>query len=47
MSSLYGYVVLAKNQFAMQDKVKIDYRPVHMEPLDKEMEHIPPKVRSY
>ncbi|KAG1666167.1 hypothetical protein FOA52_011579 [Chlamydomonas sp. UWO 241] len=28
-------------------KVSIDYRPVHMEPLDKEMEHIPPKARTY
>ena len=31
----------------LQKKVKIDYRPVHMEPLDSEMEYIPPKVRSY
>lgn len=30
-----------------KDKVKIDYRPVHMQPLDKEMEHIPPKARVY
>lgn len=30
-----------------QTKVKIDYRPVHMQPLDSEMEHVPPKVRSY
>lgn len=28
-------------------KVGIDYRPVHMQPLDKEMEHIPPKARVY
>ncbi len=31
----------------VQDKVKIDYRPVHQQPLDKEMKHIPPMVRSY
>jgi succinate dehydrogenase (ubiquinone) flavoprotein subunit len=29
------------------EKVKIDYRPVHDQPLDKEMEHIPPKARTY
>jgi succinate dehydrogenase (ubiquinone) flavoprotein subunit len=29
------------------DKVKIDYRPVHLQPLDDEMEHIPPKPRVY
>jgi len=28
-------------------KVSIDYRPVHQQPLDKEMEHIPPKARVY
>lgn len=28
-------------------KVTIDYRPVHLQPLDKEMEHIPPKARVY
>jgi len=28
-------------------KVRIDYRPVHMQPLDKEMDHIPPKARVY
>eukprot|EP00899_Mesostigma_viride_P025344 jgi/Mesvir1/5995/Mv00744-RA.1 len=27
--------------------VRIDYRPVHMQPLDSEMEHIPPKARVY
>jgi succinate dehydrogenase (ubiquinone) flavoprotein subunit len=30
-----------------KEKVKIGYRPVHMQPLDKEMEHIPPKARVY
>jgi len=30
-----------------KDKVKIAYRPVHMQPLDKEMEHVPPKARVY
>ena len=28
-------------------KVKIDYRPVHSQPLDAEMEHVPPKARVY
>ncbi|CAG9462900.1 unnamed protein product [Pedinophyceae sp. YPF-701] len=27
--------------------VKIDYRPVHDQPLDAEMEHVPPKARVY
>ncbi len=30
-----------------KNKVKIDYRPVHLQPLDNEMEHIPPKPRVY
>ena len=30
-----------------KDKVKIDYRPVHDQPLDDEMPHIPPKARVY
>jgi len=29
------------------DRVKIDYRPVHMQPLDDEMPHVPPKPRVY
>lgn len=29
------------------NKVNIDYRPVHLQPLDNEMEHIPPKPRVY
>jgi len=28
-------------------KVTIDYRPVHHQPLDDEMEHVPPKARVY
>ncbi|GBF94669.1 succinate dehydrogenase flavo subunit mitochondrial [Raphidocelis subcapitata] len=32
---------------AGKDKVRIDYRPVHMQPLDSEMDHIPPKARVY
>lgn len=28
-------------------RVKIDYRPVHMKPLDNEMEYVPPKPRVY
>ncbi|HEY1075761.1 MAG TPA: succinate dehydrogenase flavoprotein subunit [Fontimonas sp.] len=27
--------------------VKIDYRPVHMQPLDNEVDHIPPVARKY
>jgi len=29
------------------NKVDIEYRPVHTQPLDDEMEHVPPKVRVY
>jgi succinate dehydrogenase (ubiquinone) flavoprotein subunit len=29
------------------EKVKVDYRPVHMQPMDDEMPHIPPKARTY
>ncbi|SFF55077.1 succinate dehydrogenase subunit A [Fontimonas thermophila] len=29
------------------EDVKIDYRPVHMQPLDDEVEHIPPVARKY
>lgn len=28
-------------------QVSIDYRPVHMQPLDSEMEQVPPKARVY
>jgi succinate dehydrogenase / fumarate reductase flavoprotein subunit len=28
-------------------QVAIDYRPVHMQPLDAEMDHVPPKARVY
>ncbi|MGH8429372.1 MAG: succinate dehydrogenase/fumarate reductase flavoprotein subunit, partial [Solimonas sp.] len=28
-------------------QVKIDYRPVHMQPLDNDVEHIPPVARKY
>ena len=30
-----------------KDKTRVDYRPVHMQPLDNEMEHVPPKARTY
>ncbi|CAL8471082.1 g10624 [Coccomyxa elongata] len=30
-----------------KDKVKISYRPVHDQPMDSEMEHVPPKARTY
>lgn len=29
------------------ERVKIDYRPVHDQPMDNEMEHVPPKPRVY
>lgn len=29
------------------NKVSIDYRPVHMKPLDDDMPYIPPKPRVY
>lgn len=28
-------------------QVEIAYRPVHSEPLDKEMPYVPPKARTY
>jgi succinate dehydrogenase / fumarate reductase flavoprotein subunit len=27
--------------------VKIDFRPVHLQPLDSEVDHIPPVARKY
>lgn len=30
-----------------KNKVDIDYRPVHLQPLDSEMEFVPPKARVY
>lgn len=29
------------------NRPKIEYRPVHMQPLDSEMDHVPPKARVY
>ena len=31
----------------VQDKTRIDYRPVHDQPMDSEMKHVPPKARTY
>ena len=28
-------------------QVSIDYRPVHLQPLDSDMAHVPPKARVY
>ena len=28
-------------------RVRVDYRPVHLQPLDDDMEHVPPKARVY
>jgi succinate dehydrogenase (ubiquinone) flavoprotein subunit len=40
-----------KHSVAYWDKATnrpaINYRPVHMKPLDKEMEHVPPMARTY
>ena len=33
--------------FTSRLQVKIDYRPVHLQPLTSDMEHIPPKARVY
>ena len=30
-----------------KDKVSIEYRPVHDQPRDKEMKHVPPFARTY
>lgn len=35
------------NSNSKDNRVTIDYRPVHMKPLDNEMEYIPPKPRVY
>jgi succinate dehydrogenase / fumarate reductase, flavoprotein subunit len=32
---------------ACGDHVSVGYRPVHMQPLDADMPHIPPKARVY
>jgi succinate dehydrogenase (ubiquinone) flavoprotein subunit len=32
---------------AVNGRPKISYRPVHDQPLDKEMSHVPPKARVY
>lgn len=39
-----GYADLSGNG---RRGLKIDYRPVHMQPLDDEMEHVPPFARVY
>merc|ERR1719460_2337846 len=44
MKHTVGYFDWDKNQ---SNKVDIEYRPVHTQPLDDEMEHVPPKVRVY
>lgn len=30
-----------------EERVRIDYRPVHDQPIDNEMEHVPPRPRVY
>lgn len=37
----------SENIFMSVCRVKIDYRPVHMKPLDSEMDFVPPKPRVY
>mmetsp|Transcript_2246 Transcript_2246/g.5755 ORF Transcript_2246/g.5755 Transcript_2246/m.5755 type:complete len:646 (+) Transcript_2246:18-1955(+) len=39
-----GYFDISKPD---ENKVDIQYRPVHMQPLDSEMLYIPPKARTY
>lgn len=54
-STLPPYVICASRQMSQLDvvcacvfcRVKIDYRPVHMKPLDDEMDFVPPKPRVY
>ena len=41
MKHTVAYWDMAKNRPVIQ------YRPVHMQPLDKEMDHVPPKARVY
>ena len=38
---------LESGEFGGKGKVEIGYRPVHLQPLDSEMDHIPPKARTY
>jgi len=33
--------------YEVDGKVKVAYRPVHMQPLDNEMKHVPPVTRVY
>ncbi|KAF7812158.1 succinate dehydrogenase [ubiquinone] flavoprotein subunit 1, mitochondrial [Senna tora] len=40
----YGYEA---DLYWENEKVRLDYRPVHMNTLDDEMETIPPKARVY
>jgi len=44
MKHTIGFFNASKESYG---KVKIDYRPVHLQPLDSEMEHVPPKARVY
>jgi len=44
MKHTLGYFDVNKTS---KGKVTIDYRPVHMQPLDKDMDHVPPKARVY
>ncbi|MEW5316895.1 MAG: hypothetical protein WDW38_008236 [Sanguina aurantia] len=44
MKHTVGYFDYSKEG---KSKVTIDYRPVHLQPLDAEMAHIPPKPRVY
>ena len=45
MKHTVAYWDAAKN--SATDRVDISYRAVHDQPLDSEMNHIPPKARTY
>jgi len=47
MKHTVGYFDWDKKTSGSNSKVDVDYRPVHTQPLDDEMEHVPPKVRVY
>ena len=50
MCTLQGKVAgnsVMRTYWNVQDKTRIDYRPVHDQPMDSEMKHVPPKARTY
>lgn len=44
---MLALLVTSSHLQSEKNKVAIDYRAVKMQPLDSEMEHVPPKARVY